>query len=179
MFTGQIIGCLLYTSACMVFTVINIMNQIMWQTFKAIYTESADMVDACLLYTSNAGNYYNLSFSRYINRTSYWKAGLSYFEKPYEYTPNLPQVSTLNPEEMIPETIHDKGKDFYVDGGYYRTLASNLKSVYWSIGLGGFIGTESVSYTHLDVYKRQTPSFSKGNNPYFCSSSLEIFSERL
>lgn len=55
----------------------------------------------------NAGNYYNLSFSRYINRTSYWKAGFSYFEKPYEYTANLPQVSTLNPEETIPETIHD------------------------------------------------------------------------
>ena len=68
----------------------------------------------------NAGNYYNLSFSRYINRTSYWKAGFSYFEKPYEYTANLPQVSTLNPEETIPETIHDKGKDFFVDGGYYR-----------------------------------------------------------
>ena len=30
----------------MVFNVINILNQIMWQTFKAIYTESADMVDA-------------------------------------------------------------------------------------------------------------------------------------
>lgn len=75
----------------------------------------------------NAGNYYNLSFSRYINRTSYWKAGFSYFEKPYEYTANLPQVSTLNPEETIPETIHDKGKDFFVDGGYYRTLACNLK----------------------------------------------------
>lgn len=94
----------------------------------------------------NAGNYYNLSFSRYINRTSYWKAGLSYFEKPYECTPNLPQVSTLNSEETIPETIHDKGKDFYVDGGYYRTLASNLKSVYWGIGLGGFIGTEYVRH---------------------------------
>lgn len=62
----------------------------------------------------NAGNYYNLSFSRYINRTSYWKAGFSYFEKPYEYTANLPQVSTLNPEETIPETIHDKGKDFFL-----------------------------------------------------------------
>ena len=76
----------------------------------------------------NAGNYYNLSFSRYINRTSYWK------------------VSTLNPEETIPETIHDKGKDFFVDGGYYRTLACNLKSVYWGIGLGGFIGTEYVRH---------------------------------
>ena len=93
-----------------------------------------------------SGNYYNLSFSRYINRTSYWKAGFSYFEKPYEYTANLPQVSTLNPEETIPETIHDKGKDFFVDGGYYRTLACNLKSVYWGIGLGGFIGTEYVRH---------------------------------
>lgn len=46
----------------------------------------------------NAGNYYNLSFSRYIYRTSYWKAGLSYFEKPYEYTPNLPQVSRMRPD---------------------------------------------------------------------------------
>lgn len=45
----------------------------------------------------NAGNYYNLSFSRYINRTSYWKAGFSYFEKPYEYTANLPQVLYLEP----------------------------------------------------------------------------------
>lgn len=52
----------------------------------------------------------------------------------------------MNPEETIPETIHDKGKDFYVDGGYYRTLASNLKSVYWGIALGGFIGTEYVRH---------------------------------
>jgi hypothetical protein len=74
------------------------------------------------------------------------EAEFSYFEKPYEYTANLPQVSTLNPEETIPETIHDKGKDFFVDGGYYRTLACNLKSVYWGIGLGGFIGTEYVRH---------------------------------
>ena len=33
-------------SSCMVFTVINILNQIIWQTFKHIYTESADIVDA-------------------------------------------------------------------------------------------------------------------------------------
>ena len=52
----------------------------------------------------NAGNYYNLSFSRYINRTSYWKAGLSYFEKPYEYTPNLPQVFTR--PGRSPTSIH-------------------------------------------------------------------------
>ena len=105
----------------------------------------------------NAGNYYNLSFSRYINRTSYWKAGLSYFEKPYEYTPNLPQVSTLNPEETIPETIHDKGKDFYVDGGYYRTLASNLKSVYWGIGLAvGVVSALRPGWNPLSIDKWNT-----------------------
>lgn len=74
------------------------------------------------------------------------KPGLAILRSLTNTHPNLPQVSTLNPEETIPETIHDKGKDFYVDGGYYRTLASNLKSVYWSIGLGGFIGTEYVRH---------------------------------
>lgn len=32
-------------SSCMVFTVINILNQIIWQTFKAIYAERTDAVD--------------------------------------------------------------------------------------------------------------------------------------
>lgn len=31
------------------------------------------------------GHYGNLSFSKYVNRKSYWKAGISYFEKPYDY----------------------------------------------------------------------------------------------
>ena len=80
----------------------------------------------------------------------------------------------MNPEETIPETIHDKGKDFYVDGGYYRTLASNLKSVYWGIALGGFIGTEYVrhpdkEYNFIigDVYKRQVPYHSDTRNLFF------------
>lgn len=30
------------------------------------------------------GHYGNLSFSKYVNRKSYWKAGISYFEKPYD-----------------------------------------------------------------------------------------------
>lgn len=33
-----------------------------------------------------------------------------------------------------------------MDGGYYRTTACNLKSVYWGIGTGGFIGTEYVRH---------------------------------
>lgn len=94
----------------------------------------------------NVGDYYNLSFSGYTNRTNYRKAGFGYFEKPYKHTANLPQVLTLNPEETVPETMHDRGRNFFVDDGYYRTLACNLESAYWDISLGGFISTEYVHH---------------------------------
>lgn len=93
----------------------------------------------------DADNYCNLSFSTYINRKSYWKAGVGYFEKSYEYLPAITEESGLSEMETTIEKKHEKGRDFYVDGGYYRTLASNLKSVYWGIGIGGFIGAE---HTH-------------------------------
>lgn len=94
----------------------------------------------------DADNYCNLSFSRYINRKSYWKAGLNYFEKSYEYTPALPEVLLINEGTALLSPSHDTGKDFYADGSYYRTLATNLKSVYWNVGIGGFIGTEYVRH---------------------------------
>lgn len=81
-------------------------------------------------------------FSKYINRKSYWKAGVGYFEKSYEYTLSTNESLDL-PESGVPiDKGDDKGMDFYMDGGYYRTLATNLKSIYWSVGIGGFIGTE-------------------------------------
>lgn len=90
----------------------------------------------------DADNYGSLSFSKYINRKSYWKAGLGYFEKSYEYTFPTNENPAL-PESRPPiDKRHDKGMDFYVDGSYYRTLASNLKSIYWNLGIGGFIGAE-------------------------------------
>ncbi|WP_075967743.1 conjugal transfer protein TraO [Parabacteroides massiliensis] len=94
----------------------------------------------------DADNYCGFSFSKYINRKSYWKAGLGYFEKSYEYILATAEPSGLYEPGTAIGKGHDKGKDFYVDGGYYRTLASNLKSVYWGIGLGGFIGTEYVRH---------------------------------
>lgn len=107
------------------------------------------------------GHYGNLSFSKYINRKSYWKSGISYFEKSYDYaipkqtdsaipavTP--PVVTTtrnvaVTPETSVPfetEWTEKKARDLYLDGGYYYTLATNLKSLYWSVGLGAFIGCE-------------------------------------
>lgn len=90
----------------------------------------------------DADNYCSLSFSKYINRKSYWKAGVGYFEKSYEYTLSTNESLDL-PESGVPiDKGDDKGMDFYMDGGYYRTLATNLKSIYWSVGIGGFIGTK-------------------------------------
>ena len=90
----------------------------------------------------DADNYCSLSFSKYINRKSYWKAGVGYFEKSYEYTLSTNESLDL-PESGVPiDKGDDKGMDFYMDGGYYRTLATNLKSIYWSVGIGGFIGNE-------------------------------------
>lgn len=83
----------------------------------------------------DADNYFNLSYSRYINRKSYWKIGANYFEKTYDYSVTLT-------EGEIPLTREAKGKDIYVDGSYHYTLASNLKSVYLGLSIGAFTGVE-------------------------------------
>lgn len=103
------------------------------------------------------GHYGNLSFSKYVNRKSYWKAGISYFEKPYDYAipkqtvPVTPPAAapTRNapaaPETPVPvetEWADKKAWDLHLDGSYYYTIVTNLKSVYWNVGLGAFIGCE-------------------------------------
>ena len=107
------------------------------------------------------GHYGNLSFSKYVNRKSYWKAGISYFEKPYDYAipkqtvpvtpPATPPAAapTRNapaaPETPVPvetEWADKKAWDLHLDGSYYYTIVTNLKSVYWNVGLGAFIGCE-------------------------------------
>lgn len=42
----------------------------------------------------DADNYTSLSFSKYINRKSYWKTGVGYFEKSDEYS--LPKTKVLS-----------------------------------------------------------------------------------
>ena len=83
------------------------------------------------------GNYVNLSYSKYINRKSYWKIGLNYFEKRYDYT--VDNATNLKQE--------DKGKDLYLDASYNYTIATNLESLYWNIGAGAFLGAEYAKYS--------------------------------
>lgn len=90
-----------------------------------------------------ADNTANISFSKYINRTSYWKAGLNYFEKSFNYSVN---TDTSQPTGIIPviedQNLEETARNWFVNGSYNRTIASNLKSIYWNIGIGCFLGTE-------------------------------------
>lgn len=88
----------------------------------------------------DADNYLNLSYSRYINRKSYWKIGANYFEKTYGYSVTLPESET-------PLARETKGKDLYIDGSCHYTLASNLKSVYWGLSIGAFTGVEHARHS--------------------------------
>lgn len=89
----------------------------------------------------DADNYINVSYSRYINRKSYWKIGVNYFEKTYDYSVTLPESGTSLTRE-------EGGKDLYMDGSYHYTLASNLKSIYWGLSVGAFTGVEHTR--HID-----------------------------
>lgn len=72
----------------------------------------------------------SFGYSKYRNRTTYWKIGLNFFEKSFSYT--------LQPDIMIGST----GRDYYIDGNYYKTVATNLTSLYFSLGIGVFTGVE-------------------------------------
>lgn len=84
----------------------------------------------------------NLSVSKYRSRTTYWKIGLNYFEKSYNYSyeSNTAEVPTI-------VSFSSTAKDYYIDAAYFKTVATNLSSLYFSLGLGLFTGVEA--------YKRQ------------------------
>ena len=83
----------------------------------------------------NAGNYYNLSFSRYINRTSYWKAGFSYFEKPYEYTANLPQSVQNTSATPIRNTTSSSARNWKRNWKYSSCPERHCLPAYNNIGI--------------------------------------------
>jgi hypothetical protein len=98
------------------------------------------------------GTFLNVSASKYVNRTTYWKIGLNYFEKHkvYNILSDMDFLSEILPGNTVfPKTC----KSYFIDGMYYKTVATNLTSLYFSVGLGAFIGTES-------YYKTDTVSLS-------------------
>lgn len=71
----------------------------------------------------------NLSVSKYRSRTTYWKIGLNYFEKSYNYSyeSNTTEVPTI-------VSFSSTAKDYYIDAAYFKTVATNLSSLYFSKG---------------------------------------------
>ena len=83
-----------------------------------------------------ADNMANISFSKYIDRTSYWKAGLNYFEKSFDYSVNTEATQPLGIMPVMQNQQREEtARNWFVNGSYNRTIASNLKSIYWNIGI--------------------------------------------
>ena len=80
----------------------------------------------------------NLSFSKYRNRTTYWKIGLNYFEKSFDH-----QYEDLSSDIPEIKTVGRLAKDYYIDASYFKTVATNMSSLYLNMGLGLFTGVES------------------------------------
>lgn len=80
----------------------------------------------------------SISFSKYRNRTTYWKVGLNYFEKSFTYNYEDPSE-----EPALWHSENRLARDYYVDVAYYKTVATNLSSLYFNLGLGLFTGVEA------------------------------------
>lgn len=89
-------------------------------------------------------NNLNFSFSKYRNRTSYWKVGLNYFEKSFEYS--YEDVSLGDPEMV---SLDRTAKDYFLDVLYAKTIATNMTSLFFNLGLGAFTGVET--YKEIDT----------------------------
>lgn len=80
----------------------------------------------------------NISISKYRNRTTMWKFGLNYFEKSYEYS-----YKDVSHEESVNRSFNSTAKDYYIDAVYEKTIATNLSSLYFNLGIGIYTGVEA------------------------------------
>lgn len=80
----------------------------------------------------------SLSFSKYRNRTTYWKVGLNYFEKSFDYSY---EDGSLEVPEF--KSVNRIARDYYIDAAYFKTVTTNLSSLYFNLGIGVFTGVES------------------------------------
>lgn len=78
------------------------------------------------------GTFLQVSSSRYLNRITYWKIGLNYLE-------NHQKIKTPAPST---DTRYKTSKNYFVDGMIYKTVATNLSSIFFSLGIGAFLGAE-------------------------------------
>lgn len=114
------------------------------------------------------GNNLSLAVSKYRNRTTYWKIGLNYFEKSFDYS-----VSAESEEQPEVISINRKARDYYIDGAYYKTVATNLSSLYFNLGLGAFTGVEAYK-EEKDKYDYMLGLKIEAELEYFISGRMAI-----
>lgn len=85
-----------------------------------------------------SNTFLNISVSKYTTRMTHWKLGLNYFEKSYDY--HYEDPSLLDSQNT---TVYSTAKDYYLDGVYSRTVATNLSNLYLNLGIGAFTGAEA------------------------------------
>lgn len=85
-----------------------------------------------------SGNDFNLSYSKYKNRTTLWKVGLNYFDRSFEY-----QYEDLSLDAPVLTVFNRKAQSYYIDALYAKTVATNMSSLYFNVGLGVFSGVET------------------------------------
>jgi hypothetical protein len=117
------------------------------------------------------GTFLNVSASKYVNRTTYWKIGLNYFEKHkvYDSLSGMDELPKILPGNAIfPKTC----KSYFIDGTYYKTVTTNLTSLYFSVGLGALMGAESYYKTNADYLPEAHYRFLAGPK---ATAELELF----
>ncbi len=87
------------------------------------------------------GKYVNISLSKYKNRTTYLKTGLNYFEKSHTYYCDYCAVDHKG-----------TARNYFLDAKYFKTIATNLTSLYFNVGAGGLMGVEG--YSNPDSHYR-------------------------
>lgn len=113
-------------------------------------------------------NNLNFSYSKYKNRTSYWRVGLNYFEKSFKYSY---EDSYWGDPETI--TLDRKAKDYFLDALYAKTVATNMTSLFLNLGLGAFTGVES--YKEIDTeYDFLLGAKLEAELEYFVSGRLAV-----
>lgn len=110
----------------------------------------------------------NLSISKYKSRTTYWKIGLNYFEKPFDFS--YEEIYLDTPDTV---SVNRTAKDYYIDAAYFKTVATNLSSLYFSLGIGAFAGVEGYK-ENKDQYDFIFGSKIEAEVEYFISGKIAV-----
>ncbi len=88
--------------------------------------------------------YASIEYSKYKSRVSFWKFGMNYLQKEFEYDKGeLPSGNVFS--SSIPQgdpSFTRHADNIYFNASYNRTVATNRTSFFLNLGLGALTGVE-------------------------------------